>query len=158
MKGSADAGESGRLRASERCPSSAPKKTRITLQAISSVRGLEGSPDSRVTSLLGSAGAAEGLLARQVRPRTAEGSAPEAEVAPKFEKIQPDDTPLDATRCLFCEFFAGTAVLTAAAVAAGVPARQPDDLAHGGTDFSQKGEVRILRDELLSLHKAESSL
>ena len=55
---------------------------------------------------------------------------------------------LDGSRCMFCEFFAGKGSLTRAVEAAGVPVRSPEDLAAGGTDFSNKEAVDMLRLEL----------
>ena len=59
-----------------------------------------------------------------------------------------DVSVLDGSRCLFCEFFAGKGSLTYAVEAAGVPARSPEDLASGGTDFADKKAVDKLRVEL----------
>ena len=52
----------------------------------------------------------------------------------------------------FAEFFAGTAVLSQAIRAAGIPTRQPDDLASGGTDFGDPKAVARLRLELQRVH------
>ena len=56
------------------------------------------------------------------------------------------DVPLD--HCLFCEFFAGSAVLSAAVSAAGVPVRPADDVATGGSDLRWKASVDELKAEL----------
>ena len=55
---------------------------------------------------------------------------------------------ISADRCLFCEFFAGTAVLTSAVAAADVPTRPPDDIALGGVNFAKSEEVARLKHEL----------
>ena len=50
--------------------------------------------------------------------------------------------------CMFCEFFSGDGPLSEAVRALGVPVREPDDLKHGGTDFSDAAAVAELRREL----------
>ena len=67
------------------------------------------------------------------------------------DSIDIDADALDPRRALFCEFFSGEGPLTSAVLAAGVPARSPDDLAHGGTDFEHKSAVEEIRRELAEL-------
>ena len=49
---------------------------------------------------------------------------------------------------IVCEFFAGSAALTQAVMAAGVQVRQPDDLETKGADFTQKSSVDAILCEL----------
>ena len=63
-------------------------------------------------------------------------------------EIDEEIAPLSEARYLFCEFFSGQGTLTSAMVAAGVPARSPDDLAAGGVDFEDRRAVDALGREL----------